>query len=188
MNSKRSNIAFSVMFVSAIVLIISAFITIGSSYSLPNSKTSALNWDVTFSDVNSELGNGQTIIFKDHIDMNVSLKDGESYIVKTSLDNNGDIDAYVAGVYLTDLSSIEVGTIDNKTYYASDYVSYTIKYLSDNEPLEVGNIIGKKTKSDVVIEVKRKELKELTEEEINVIGDSVIDLDLSVSLRLVGKE
>lgn len=206
MNSKRSNIIFSSLFAFSSILLALAFFTISNSFSLPNAQAVYNDWNVHFSDPIIQGVEGKALVKNDRIDIGVSLKNsGEAMQIFTDLSNDGDVNARVTGFNMTDLSSMKVGTSETtgKTYYYSDYVSFTVKYIHNNKinniivdtPIKIGDVINRKTKNDVLITIKYKDFERLTDDQIEVLKSNiemidnyyVINLNLNVSLQTASK-
>lgn len=206
MKSKISNRVFSYLFAFSSLLLAVAFFTISNSFSLPNAKAMYNDWNVYFSKPITQGAEGKVIVSNDKIDINVSLKkSGETYQIFTDLINDGNVNARVTGVDMTDLSNMKVGTSETsgQTYYYSDYVSFTAKYLGNNQinniivdtPIKIGDVINRDTKNGVLITVKYKDFDRLTDDQIEVLKNNikmidnyyVINLNLNVSLMLADK-
>lgn len=206
MNSKVSNRVFSSLFAFSSILLAVAFFTISNSFSLPGAKTVYNDWDVHFTEPITQGAEGKTVVTNDKIDINVSLKNrGDTYQIFTDLENAGDINARITGINMTDLSNMKVGTSDitGKTYYYSDYVSFTVSYLNNNQinniivdtPIKIGDTINRKTKNGILITVKYKDFNRLTEDQIEVLKSNikmidnfyVINLNLNVQLKVADK-
>lgn len=206
MSTKTSNRIFSYLFAFSSVLLAVAFFTISNSFSLPNTLSVYNDWDVHFSEPVVKGTECKAFAVNDKIDINVSLKNSnEEYQVFTDLSNEGNINARITDISMTDLSSIEVGTskTTGQTYYYSDYVSFTANYLNDNQtnniidntPIKVGDIINRKTKNEILITVKYKDFESLTEDQLEVLKSNinmvdnnyVINLNLNVSLKIADK-
>lgn len=206
MNSKTSNKIFSSLFAFSSILLAVAFFTISNSFSLPSAKAAYSDWNVHFSEPVTQGAEGKAIATNDKIDINVSLKNsGEMYQVFTDLNNEGDINAKITGISMTELANMKVGTSEKtgKTYYYNDYVSFTVKYLNNNQtnniivdtPIKVGDVINRKTKNGILITVKYKDFDRLTEDQLEVLKSNikmidncyVINLNLNVSLKIADK-
>lgn len=206
MNSKRSNKVFSSLFAFSSILLAVAFFTISNSFSLPSAKTAYNDWDVHFSEPITQGAEGKTIVANDKIDIRVSLKNsGEAYQVFTNISNDGDVNARITDISMTNLANMKVGTSDvtGRTYYYSDYVSFTANYLSNNQvnniivdtPIKVGDVINRKTNNEVLITVKYKDFDRLTDDQIEVLKSNiemvdnyyVINLNLNVQLKMADK-
>lgn len=203
MDSKKSNRVFSYLFAFSSVLLAVAFFTISNSFSLPGEIHEYRDWNVHFSEPVTQGADGSAIVSNDKIDIKVSLKNsGETFQVFTDLCNDGDINASVTSIKMSDLASMKVGTSDitGKTYYYSDYVSFNVSYLGNNKnnniivdtPIKVGDVINRKTKNGVLITVKYKDYERLTEDQMEVLKNNVkmidnayiINLNLNVELKL----
>ncbi len=203
MNSKRSNRVFSYLFAFSSLLLAVAFFTISNSFSLPGEMSAFRDWNVHFSEPITQGAEGQAIVNNDQIDIKVTLKNsGDVFQVFTDLNNEGDINAQVSNVKMSDLASMKVGTSDvtGKTYYYSDYVSFNVSYLGNNKinniivdtPIKVGDVINRKTKNGVLITIKYKDYERLTDDQMEVLrnnikeidGSYVINLNLNVSLKI----
>lgn len=202
MKNKSEKKVFSILLSVTGLLIALAFGTI--SYTMSNVsepvKTISL-WDINYSEptVKGEDNNYKVIVNNDRIDFNVTLKKpGDKVSFITSINNDGSYNAFLSSLETSKMNKSKIGTSEKtgKTYYLSDYVSYTVKYLDNNstnkvrvdKDVKVGDLLKKGTSNNIIVTVKYIEENRLTEDELEVLHKNIGEepvLDLALYLSTV---
>lgn len=186
METRKDRHLITILLYGAIFLIVSALFTISSTMALPKENNHI--WNVTLTNMTTD--NSTIISHENEINGQINLKDfGEFTTIQTNITNNGNIDAVIEGIYFTKLNEIVVGksNVTNKVYSLDDYVETYISYLNDTkknnittgDKVKKGNKINSKTSNKILIKIKYKDIKDLTEDQISVlkanIKPSIID-------------
>lgn len=190
----KQNKIFGTLFAISSVLMATACFTITNTYSYPDSAPQVKKWSVALKDVKTNMENNKVNIVNDKMDLSVTLnKAGEVMTVNSSITNDGNFDAILNNVEMTDLSNIKIGTSEetNKTYYLSDYVVISLRYAKDNKTnlidagsnVLAGDKLAKFTKNEIVASIKYKELNGLSEDALVVLKQNMTDFDGNVPLK-----
>lgn len=184
------------LFCVTLLLIGMAFFTITTTFAYNNSTINeALTWNVYYSD--AVIGNnkdGKVTVSRDNLDFSVKLdKYGEEFSFTTSVINDGDIDAVLKRIEKTNLDKLFVGTskTTGETYYVSDYISFNVEYVSNNDKngirkdtkVKVGDKLYNSTNNKIIVTVKYRDKNKLSDDQLSVLKNYgyIFNLDLSVS-------
>lgn len=176
--------AIGTLFAIASVLMAVACFTITNSFSIPDTLFSAKIWSVSLKDVSINNGASKVSVVNDKIDINVNLeKLGEIVTINSSIVNDGNFDALLNRIDITDINNIKIGTSEEtgKTYYLSDYIELSTKYAKDNKTnhitvgsnVLVSDHLSKFTKNEVVTSIRFKNINELSEDAVVVLNQNV---------------
>lgn len=184
------------LFCVTLLLIGMAFFTITTTFAYNNSTVNeALTWNVYYG--NAVIGNnkdGKVTVSRDNLDFSIKLDEfGEEFSFTTSAINDGDIDAVLKRVEKTNLDKLFVGTskTTGETYYVSDYVSFNVDYVANNEKngirkdtkVKVGDKLYNGTNNKIIVTVKYRDKNKLSDDQLSVLKNYgyTFNLDLSVS-------
>lgn len=194
MKLKNSNLIISRLCAIASILLVIAVITINNSFSINYNRDSIKKWDVYFVEPYIVgTSSNRVIVNNDILNIDVNLASpGEEFQVFTSLNNDGDFDAYLALLDKTDLSKIFVSP--SNEYKISDFVDYDIIYqdadtnnvILENQSLKKGDILNKQTRQRVIVTIKYKDIESLSEDKIKFLNDrGTTELKLNLSIKAV---
>lgn len=180
----KNNRIFGTLFALSSVLMAVACFTITNTFSYPEQVSQAKRWSVSIKDVKTNNEGNKVNVVNDKMDLSITLGNfGEYMAVNSSVVNDGNFNALLSKVELTDISNIKVGTSEEtgRTYYLSDYVDISLKYAKDNKTNGIesganvasGDLLNKYTKNEVVVSVKYKEQSDLTEDEVVVLKQNI---------------
>lgn len=190
MNELKGKKSIIILFALSITLMSLAFVTVTSTFAIPE-NTKVSSWNIMFSNpkLTSIDNNSNINVNNDNIDFHILLKEfGDSFSFTTEIINSGSYNAYLSNINKTNLSEIIVGESDDtgNTYYVSDYISYTVKYLNNNKnnniligsSLKRGDKLMKNTKNSIIVTIRYKELDELTKDQIEVLNNSLVKTNI----------
>lgn len=188
MNSKKDH-KLTIIFALSCLLMTSAIMLISISFGSPYNNP-IKDWNIYIEDVVTDLDytfNDSLIEYKVTLD-----KPGSINEIKYTIHNKGSYDAVLDEIIKTDLSKIEVGTINDHTYYLSDYIVTTIEYylsnktnnIKENDCLKNGDLLKRKTFNDIIIKLRYKNEDELNDEMILLLQDNpTLSFYMNVSLK-----
>lgn len=188
MNSKKDH-KLTILFAISCLLMTSAIMLISISFGAPKENT-IKDWNIYIEEVVTDLDytyNNSLIEYK--VELN---KPGSTNEIKYTIHNKGEYDAILDEIIKTDLDKIEVGTINNHTYYLSDYIVTTIEYyltnktnnIKENDYLKSGDLLKKKTFNDIIIKLRYKNTNELNDEMNLLIKDNpLLSFYMNVGLK-----
>lgn len=186
MNPEKEKRTIGILLSMSFVLMFMALLTITSTFAKPVEKENLKDWNVQLSEPVIKKGNSTKVkVNHDRLDFEIGLKEfGERFEFITNIKNDGDFDAYLSNIKMTNLKDIVIGK-SNKTgttYYLSDYVSYKVNYLENNRdnnirvnaPLKRGDKLKSKTMNKILVTVKYKDKESLSEDELYVLKNNVL--------------
>lgn len=177
--------AIGTLFAIASVLLAVACFTITNTFAYPDRYDNKKSWDITLTDLKANKLDSEVYSKGESMTVNVTLTEpGDVLTVYGNIENNGDFNAYLNNISMTDLSNFKIGTSDETgiTYYLSDYVDANIKYTRDNKTnlitegygLRVGDKLNKYTKNYIVLSVKYRDISNLSQDALVVLKQNVL--------------
>lgn len=191
---EKSFIVISVSVVVTLFFVAMFTITKSFAYKTINNDSS---WDVYFTEAMLTEGSaGKVDVSTDNIDISCELdKFGEEFSFITSINNDGTYAAYISDINMTDLNDYVVGKSDKtgNTYTLKDYVSFKATYYTKNETnnikvdksISVNDLLNSKTNNKILVTVKYRDEKSLTQDKIEVLEKYGKSLDLDLSINTV---
>lgn len=186
MNPEKEKRTIGILLSMSFVLMFMALLTITSTFAKPIEKEVLKDWNVQLSEPVIKKGNNTNIkVNHDRLDFEIVLKEfGERFEFITNINNDGDFDAYLSNIKMTNLKDTVIGK-SNKTgttYHLSDYVSFKVNYLENNKennvrvnaPLKRGDKLKSKTMNKILVTVKYKDKDSLSEDELYVLKNNVL--------------
>lgn len=178
--------AIGTLFAIASILLAVACFTITNTFAYPDRYDNKKSWGITLTDLKANKLDSDVYSKGENMTVNVTLTDpGDILTVYGNVENNGDFDAYLNNISMTDLSNFKIGTSDETgiTYYLSDYVDANIKYTRDNKTnlitegygLRVGDRLNKYTKNYIVFSVKYRDISDLSQDALVVLKQNVLE-------------
>lgn len=177
--------AIGTLFAIASILLAVACFTITNTFAYPDRYDNKKSWNVALTDLKANKLDCDVYSKGESMTVNVTLTDpGDVLTVYGNIENNGDFNAYLNNISMTDLSNFKIGTSDETgiTYYLSDYVDANIKYTRDNKTnlitegygLRVGDKLNRYTKNYIVLSVKYRDISDLSQDALVVLKQNVL--------------
>lgn len=177
--------AIGTLFAIASILLAVACFTITNTFAYPDRYDNKKSWNVALTDLKANKLDSDVYSKGESMTVNVTLTDpGDVLTVYGNIENNGDFNAYLNNISMTDLSNFKIGTSDETgiTYYLSDYVDANIKYTRDNKTnlitegygLRVGDKLNRYTKNYIVLSVKYRDISDLSQDALVVLKQNVL--------------
>lgn len=192
MNSKSERRLVYGILGCALGLMVLGFITISNTFCVDASMFSGKKWQVILDDLQVKKNNSavKSVVNKyDKYDVSVLLKSyGEETSFDIAIDNTGDLDAILSEGTLLSYNDYTIGVSDltGEEYHLSDYIDYRITYVSDNsannikknETPRVGDTLKSNTRNMVNIEIRYKDVSNLTEDQLYVLTNELAKTEI----------
>lgn len=195
MEEKKEKKVFIPLLIMACLFIIGAFFTISISMAMPNPNVPA--WKIGLFNIKYDNSLIKNLVYYDNgINSHVLLEDfNDEIIITADIQNTGEVDAKIKELNFTDLSSIKVGELEDKSFYLSDFLEYQVRYGADNQENNVkkdyivmeNDLIKANTFNIIEIILKYKDINFLNKEQIeflNSLQSRALELDFMFSLKL----
>ena len=186
--------AIGTLFAVASILLAVACFTITNTFAYPECYDNRKSWNIILTDLKAYKLETDVYSTGENMTVNVTLTEpGDVLTVYGNIENNGDFNAYLSNINMTDLRNFKVGTSEETgiTYYLSDYVDTNIKYTRDNKSnlitegygLSVGDKLNKYTKNYIVLSIKYRDVSYLSQDALVVLNQNVKEFEGQKALK-----